>query len=324
MCMPLMQQKVIYLDQNAWSNLLKSSEETVGFFEDLSDSGKVIFPLSIVHLQETTKICNNTKRLQIAKLMVGLSKQYSFLPYVDQIIEMEVRNEILRLYGCQPVNLDSYVLNKGICHLLGVKPTIVKRPGANVNGEPPSDVKKKMMDYIESPDAMLDAFLLLPTLKGKTKSSYEETVMKMEQNRKNLLKIADKNFRRKFVFADFMIDFIGPTVAKMLAEINMPKAQVFFKNWDKKDFETFIDHIPTAFSLFSLIFKRDQQLQRLIEVNDIPDVWALSLAIPYSDIVVTEKMWASIAMQETKLASKCNAKVLTTIEELLTVLKQEE
>src|SRR4030065_1994426 len=144
-CTQLLQPKVIYLDQNAWSNLAKSNQEIVEFYEKLVDSGKAIFPLSIVHLQETTKIDNDEFRLNLATLMIRLSKQYSFLPYIDKIIEMEVRNEILRIYGCQPVNLRNVVLGKGICHLIGVKPTIVKRPGANVSGEPPLDVKEKMM-----------------------------------------------------------------------------------------------------------------------------------------------------------------------------------
>lgn len=295
--MSSLQPQVIYLDQNAWSNIAKSNREIVGFFENLADSGKFIFPLSIVHLQETTKISNSDFRLKIAKLMIKLSKQYSFLPYIDKVIDMEVRNQILRLYGCQPVNLHNFVLGKGICHLIGVKPTIIKRPGANVSGEPPIDVKEKMMGYIESPKAMLDAFLLSYD-NAITEERYAEVVKKMELNRKNLLGIANKNDRRKFVFADFMIDIIGPPVSKMLAELNLPKESMFFKNWRKQDFDNFIDNIPTALSLFSLVVKRDQQLHRPIQVNDIPDVWALSMAIPYSDIVVTEKLWTSIVTQE--------------------------
>lgn len=313
-------QKIIYLDQNAWSNLAKD-DKAIAILQAMVNSGKTIFPLSIVHLQETIKIADNSKRLELASLMVNLSNQYCFLPYVDKVIAKETKYEILRLYGYQPPSVLDFVLGKGICHLLGVKPTIVPRPGAKVRGEPPPEVRKKMMNYIESPQAMLDAFRLLPNLDKKTRQRYEETVAQMENNRKNLLKIANKSAQRKFVYADFMIDVVGPFVAKTLEELNPPKELVFFKDWGKQEFDNFINHIPTAFTLFNLVIKRDQQLRRPIQANDIPDVWALSLAIPYCDIVVTEKLWTSITMQETNVAAQCDTIIIKTIAEFLSTLQ---
>ena len=313
--------KVVYLDQNAWSNLAKD-KKSIEFLQALVNSGKAIFPLSIVHLQETLKIIDESKRLKFAHLMLNLSNQYCFLPYVDKVIAIEVRHEILRLYGYQTPSVVSFVLGKGICHLMGVKPTIVPRPGAKVSGEPPPHIRKKMMDYIESPQAMLDAFRLLPSSNNRTKKNYEKAVLKMEENRKNLQRIANKKDRSKFVFADFMIDIVGPYVATTLQELNAPRESVFFKEWGKQDFDNFISHIPTAFSLFNLVVKRDQQLSRPIQTNDIPDVWALSLAIPYCNIVVTEKLWTSIAMQETDVAAKCNTVVIKTVNELLQTLQK--
>jgi len=76
-----------------------------------------------------------------------------------------------------------------------------------------------------------------------------------------------------------------------------------------------LENIPTALCLFTLIYERDQQLQRPIQVNDFNDIWFLSLAIPYSDIVVTEKMWTSIA-KRTKLDKKCKTIILSSIKEL--------
>ena len=123
------------------------------------------------------------------------------------------------------------------------------------------------------------------------------------------------------MFGEFMIDMIGPIVARVLTKLKVPKEDVFFKNWTKRDCEEFIDH--SSNSIMSLYFttKKRPATHRPIKVNDIADVWALSLAIPYSDIVVTEKMWASIAMKETKLAEKCNTRILKSIDELIPLLR---
>jgi hypothetical protein len=64
------------------------------------------------------------------------------------------------------------------------------------------------------------------------------------------------------------------------------------------------------------LVERDKQVQRSIPVNDIYDIWALSLAMPYSNIVVTENMWVSISRQS-KLDVLCNTIMVPTIEELL-------
>jgi len=83
----------------------------------------------------------------------------------------------------------------------------------------------------------------------------------------------------------------------------------------KDDIEKFYISIPTALCEFTLLFYRDQQLQRSIKANDIEDIWHLALAIPYSDIVVTERMWTSISKQA-KLDQKCNTIILSSIQDL--------
>ena len=292
--------KVVYLDQNAWIDLAKSSTETIDFLTKLSESGSVIFPLSIVHLEETSKDRNLTRKKERASLMIRISKGYCFSPYVDRIIRKEVRLEILRRLGLTLPNNDlrNYVLKKGICHMIGVKPSVVKRKGANVPDQPPNDVKKKMLDFLDTPEAILIAFLAPYKCDIKVRQMREEAVRKMEQNRGAFLKIRDKSNRQEAVFREFIIDFIGQIVARVMAELNVPTNKAFFMSWTKKDFEEFIEHVPTALCLYTLLLKIRAQFKRPIQVNDIADVWALSLALPYSDVVVTEKMWTSIAMKE--------------------------
>ena len=96
----------------------------------------------------------------------------------------------------------------------------------------------------------------------------------------------------------------------------------FAKNFFEQseiDIDEFLEKLPTALCSFTLLFQRDQQTQRAIQINDMADIWHLTLAIPYSDIVVTEKMWASIA-KGAKLDEKCNTVILSSLSELFRFL----
>jgi hypothetical protein len=86
------------------------------------------------------------------------------------------------------------------------------------------------------------------------------------------------------------------------------------------DADEFLSKLPTALCEFTLLFQRDEQPARPIQVNDFCDIWHLTLAIPYCDIVVTEeKMWVTIA-KNAKLDEKCDTVILSSIYDLSTHL----
>jgi hypothetical protein len=67
-----------------------------------------------------------------------------------------------------------------------------------------------------------------------------------------------------------------------------------------------------------LEFYRDRQWTRAIPQNDLGDLGHLAVAVPYFDVVVTEKLWARAA-QETHLARKYRTHVLAQLAALSTV-----
>jgi len=281
-----------------------------------SESGSVIFPLSLIHHAETCKISNVKRRRKLASLMVTLSKGYSFSPYVESIIEMEIRQEVRIRYGLPPIDLGKHVFGKGIGHFIGAIPEIVSRKDAP---ELPNQIRQELLDLLDSPEALytvLAGYRKIPSLIQR----YDvEATRRMEFIRKERLKIKDNRLRRKVEFARFLRDIIAQKLAKVLIEMNLPKDTIIRKGWSERDFKEFLNNIPTALCLFTLTLEGDQQLKRPIPVNDIYDIWALSLAIPYSDIVVTEKMWTSISRQS-KLNEACNTIVVPSIDELLKYL----
>lgn len=137
----------------------------------------------------------------------------------------------------------------------------------------------------------------------------------MERIRHELWKVKDNNLRHRVFLAQNVLQFVLPELAKISMELNLPRDFIIRKGMTRKEIDAFVDSIPTALCLFTLIYHRDQQRSRLIQANDFNDIWFLTLSIPYSDIVVTERMWTSISIRS-KLDKKCNTKIFSSIHDL--------
>jgi len=305
--------KIAYLDQKGWIDLAKCGEEITGAIVKAVKAGSAIFPLSIIHVAETWKISNSKRREKLASLMVMLSKGYSFLPNVDSIIEMEIRQTVRFRYGLASTDVGKYVFGKGIGHLVEAVPKIVSRRGTP---ELPDQIKQELLDLLDSPEALYTILTGQHKIPRSIQAYDVEATKAMEHIRKERSEIKDNKLRRRVEFARFFRDMIVPKLAKVLFEMNLPKDPIITAGWSEKDFREFLNSIPTALCLFTLTLERDQQLQRPIPLNDIYDIWALSLAIPYSNIVVTENMWSSISRQS-RLDVLCNTIIVSTIDELL-------
>lgn len=317
---PTFSGKVIYLDQKCWINLAKihygspTEDERIilDTIIEASERGSAIFPLFMSHVDETCRIADPKRRERLASLMVQISNGYAITPYVEPIMEAEIRNIVLKKMGVPVIDLRNHVLGKGIPHLLGIKPEIVKRDGSDK--KPPEEIKKKMFKILNSLEAL--KFILTHTnAKESIRRNPINCAEQMEVIRQKLHEIEDNDFRRRVFFARNVSAMIVPKLVKILIKFGLPKDYIINNDWTLDDMNKFLDNIPTATCQFTLIFQRDQQLQRPIQANDMNDLWFLTLTIPYCDIVVTENMWASISKQA-KLDRKYDTIILPSIKEL--------
>lgn len=311
--------KIVYLDQKCWIDIAKMyypqpSGEYREFLEKIfesSEKGQMIFPLSISHFEETMRIASSNRRSQLAFLMAKLSRGYSLQPYVDVVIEAEIENMILRKAGFPARDMRKFVLKKGIPHLIGAKPELKFHDSIDIALV--KKLEKKLLDELENPKTF--ETILKLNLPKEFDEGIEKAITTMEEIRRDLRKITDNNRRWRAFLAINIGDTILPKLAKMLIQCNLPKDFVTKEKMALKDVYEFLDNIPTALCYFTLIFRRDQQFQRPIPKNDFADIWFLTLAIPYCDIVITEKMWTAISRQA-KLDEKCNTIILSSIKDL--------
>jgi len=308
--------KIVYLDQKCWINLAKiyygnptnSEKKILGKIFNASDNGSAIFPISIYRFEETINRKNPRNREQLASLMMKISKWYCFTPFYDRIVNGEVWNIILEKLNLPKIDLREKVLGKGIGHLLGAKPEI--------HGDIPEDLRQELLDMIDEPETIIKIISGFDSLyTDELNQNYRIAHNLLERNRQKLRQIRDKEKRRKAFLGINFSAMITPKIATILHALQFPVNFIIKENFSERDFEDLLDKIPTALCLFTLIFQRDQEYHRPIKKNDFNDIASLTLAIPYSDIVITDKMMASIATRM-KLDDKCDTIILKSISEL--------
>lgn len=289
--------KIIYLDQNHWIYLSqayygidKSLElkEVCDKLINASEEGNVICPLSITHIIETLRHMNKDRRKRLSKFMVKISKGFTILPYTT-VIPFEIKNAIYKRLGIEPLDISKTVIGKGIAHSWGKICTI--------KGDVPEKIRKELLEEFNSPEA-IGYFLSELTLaeKSKDRKNDYDLINKIEAIREGERKIKDKDLRYNVCVEKYLSSVLAPMVEKINLDLGLPKDAVISSLTKKQWFDFFKD-VPTAYCFFSLSDRVDRNFNRRTDKNDLYDISALAIAIPYCDIVVAESMFSSLAIQ---------------------------
>jgi len=308
--------KIVYFDLKGWIDLAKMyygqpSNREKRLLEKIlqwSYDGTAIFPISIIHLFETRNIANPRRREDLVSLMVKISKYHTITPHWNRLLELEIKNLILEKLGLPLTNIHDHFVGKGFSRLMGATPTITSK---NISPKLLDELNEDLLKLLNDPKIFAE---LTTRIYDNRKQEQNTTVKEFERIRENSKQFKDNEYRRKVFLAQNIVATILPKLVQFLIEMNMP-ATFAGELFTSFDVDTFLGKLPTALCEFTLLFQRDQQLPRPIQVNDIADIWHLTLAIPYSDIVITEKMWMSIA-KAARLDEKCDTLILSSIEEL--------
>jgi hypothetical protein len=246
--------------------------------------------------------------------MINVSKGYSIFTS-EGVMKLEAKQAVLKKFGFPQTNLRNVVIGRGISHILGAKPTLVRRD-ASVP-DLPADIKKQLLDLMNSPETLL-WLLTHPKISEQARhirQGYSDIVKKMEEIRTKNAFIKDNNLRYRVCMADFLINVIGKWLADIIIELNLPKESIISPKPTRAEIDELFQSMPTSYCLFTLSQRRDQSMERPIEENDLNDIWALSMAIPYCDIVVADSMFATIA-RHAKLDKLYNTLILSSAEKL--------
>lgn len=316
---------IIYLDQWVYVTFLRTykglspeypkyAEICKGIIES-SQKGINKFPFSIAHLEETLKRTKLSSRKELFKFIFDLSGFYTIRTLVPVIIELEVKNAILKSLGGKPVDLSDNVFGNELCHCFGSK---VEIKSVEPNKEIPNEIKDKLYSTCKDPELMADA-LCADQMIDYVEQSFQrnnDLADKLEEARKKEYSHPDKNMRKNISDARFFIEFIRDEFIKTVLESNLDFEKYAQHIYSSKESATeFLRSIPTAYTFHVLNDARNLNTGRPIEPNDFWDLCTLATAVPYCDVVVTEREWSNILNQK-KIGELYGTKIIHRIEDL--------
>ncbi|OJE31669.1 hypothetical protein BAQ47_03200 [Bacillus tropicus] len=297
--------KYIYLDQNHWINLAKAFlgkndayKEVVEKVIEKSESGEWIFPLSIIHIMETESRFDDRSRIELSKFMSKISRNYSIVPsiYTDKF---ELRNSIAAAHGMPIVNMREEVIKKDFLRVVGLD-------GANfkINGNIKPEEKEKLQQFLVKKletEPILEKLMSIPQDKKRIEQTIQDMTTPIEEYEKlrsELMKVP-KEHREKVFIADSFINSHGEELMRIFEESGKTK-ETFLpdKIFDSPEsIMKFLESTPSLNVRTKLVFSILTEIGRGFDRNDYKDICFLSTAVPYCDIVLTERLWVHYLSQ---------------------------
>ena len=334
---------VVYLDLNHWISLAQASvghSAGSSFARALEgcraarSACTAAFVLSSTHYFEVSKIKDPEQRRALADIMEELTG-FATLVSRDVVMELELA-AMLDRFAKEPSSLPNVsLIGRGVGHSFGLKIAIkIERPLGSA-----TDRAQERMGPEASDDFMAQLPLLFERslLRGPTDKEVEglrkrgwnpEARMQVAetraaQEREQRLRFdADNQWRpgrlRDVVAArELSIEF-RDIFPRALKERGLMQADVL---QDRQSARAFVRGMPSTEVAIELKTAWHRNRDKHWTMNDIQDIDAMSLAVPYCDIVVTDKA-CHHALEAARLGKRMHTALLRNLEDLPSTLDQ--
>lgn len=312
--------KILYLDQNKWVDLAKAnSYPQNNYMHSLAlakirasvESEKLVIPLSASNIYETQKINDRLRREAIAKVQATLSKGYVFRCGSSRL-RQELQVFLRNLHGSTLANsAEKWFLSDFFLDAFAER-SALRNQAHLVNFALSLNQMNPVM-------AVYSYLTDLPDEERKQAvraySASSADLKRLIEQRKERLEGQGFSIHRRVYQATLMIDHIE--------EILMIATNEGFKWRSVSDIgPKILKRLASELPYFSVETELAVKLERshhALNENDFRDMLSICAVVPYSNFVVMEKAFASLAIQA-KLDSKFETKILTSISDLNAIL----
>ncbi len=299
-------------------------------------AGRVVIPLASVHYMEMEGNRNAARRLDVASIMEELSDFVCLMPR-SSILRVELDAAIAQLIGTPHRFENGQLLGWGVLQSFG------RRGGLSVHSAEEGNVTARTRQSWPGGPAAFDAWsreadlqLTRAVLSGPTDEGVEDmrargwdpTVARRiaedraGSERELVARLnAEPSYRRDrvrdVVSARYLAFELVDGLEEAVAGHRLPLAELI------DDIDTarrFVDSMPSGDAWISLLTAAHRNPQSRWEPNDIFDFDALSVAIPYCDVVVTDRHACRLA-NAARLPDRLGTTVIATLDELVPVLR---
>lgn len=333
---------VVYLDLNHWIALAKANTgHPDGVRHQLAlqairrSGSRFVFPLSSVHYMEMAAIRDPRQRLDVATVMEEISG-FSCLMANSVVMRLEIEALVAR-YAGRPEQLEAIpFLGRGVLQAFG------RRGGLMVRSTDGDVTDATRASWPGGPDAF-DAWreeaerrLDRAVLRGPTDAEapalraagWDPTAARRiasdmaRQEREQAQRLtAEPRWRRgrlrDVVAARYLAFDALPMLQETLTRYNLHLEEM--AGGDIADARRFTDSMPSADVHISLLTAAHSNPQTQWTPNDIFDMDALSVAVAYCDVVVTERH-ATHLLHAGRVADRLGTQVFGALDQLVDLL----
>ncbi len=297
----------------------------VNLVESIYDQDDIVFPFSMIHFIETASHKNKENRIKMFDFMWKISNGYTIKNYYYTTLP-----EVFNYIGCRTsifpkLNMQDIFIKKGFPYAFGDYRIDV---GENIPEQDTKKTKKEAKKMVNSKEAFRKLIYSEGFLENLPGRDYEEELSnRLERLRKKADEIdQSEKFRWNSGMVGQFKDDILPTLIEICNAFNLNLFDFlkFDYNLTGPLSQTYpiskltLASFPSFYCFGALTFRRDIRGVS-IEPNMVNDIIALSVAIPYCDIVVTEKFFTGVAKQE-KLHEIYNTHITSDLSNLMNII----
>lgn len=288
------------------------------------EEGRLSVPLSTAHYLETWHRRDEQSRVALAGLMRDLSR-YRTLAAVQRIERAGVAwliNRLLRPTTEVAVNPAMLVMGQGVNHAFD-SPTgrfrVVESVADDKNAEgPPAEPARELLEAYKLGDVWewvnlagrqelytMDGIEMAPEHRLGTKTMNDELAMREHVK-------SDPSLRRRlsdWIVATELVN-INPYINDAAMRLNVDPHRLFDRG--PEGGRRFVSSLAVTDVHCRLRIHRHRDFGFPIEQHDRTDLAALALAVPYCDVVVTERRWCH-ALEASGTSKKYRTRVLSSL-----------
>lgn len=315
----------VYLDQNKWIDLARAESghpqgarfvETLAVLKAAAGDGRARFPLSMAHYYETGKQRDRRKREDLAATMTRLAGMVRIAP-PHVIVPWEIKRALIDSFGLGIPVEELDLFGFGVAHAAASPSLRYVAPAEHLGLSLPAHVRRELQRRVEpefervilagaTPDGMPDdRRIVLNDIKNSTDNRFVDG----QRNVADVLKSLGRGRLNDVMVATAIADIIGP-----LLRISEQLGVDFNDIIDRMTH--LVEAMPSRWVEMRLRQARQANPQKEWSGNDLNDVTALAIAVPYCDIVVTEKSWAAMLTNE-KVPARFGHVVTASLDELV-------
>ena len=312
--------RLLYLDMNVWIDLARGLKHGDSGWEqiharvnDAVQDGTLIVPLSPAHYLELWHRGDSDSRNDIARLMRDLS-DYATVPSAHVVRQEEARIVVANWAGEGPrLLIGRELLGRGAAHAFGRRTgrfrfvsSVASPDGLQAEGPgvAPPDIWTQLQDHPKLEWFQLvghpELLAMEEGLDRTPEHRFGTTQLRQEQALRDKLRehpLTGERLHDLIVAQEFasMTEYIEEVCVREQVPVPLSLRSGNWGTESRTAIKDLVASIPTAHVWSTLRHLKHRDLNLPWEQHDWTDLWALSVAIPYCNIVVTEKRWAHLA-----------------------------